>query len=113
MNILNARRVGYALCMAALLAAGLSTGTRLYYLVFFMLLAMLLLGLVSAAWTLWSVMSISGSKRFLSREGFCVPLRVVIFLLLPSQPLSVLASRNWMALKTAMMAARMMPMALP
>ena len=55
MYILNARRVGYALCMLALLAAGLSTGTRLYYLVFFMLLAMLLLGLISAAWTLWSV----------------------------------------------------------
>ena len=55
MNILNARRVGYALCMAALLAAGLSTGTQLYYLVFFMLLAMLALGLISAAWTLWTV----------------------------------------------------------
>ena len=55
MNILNARRVGYALCMAALLAAGLSTGTRLYYLVFFMLLMMLVLGLASALWTLWSV----------------------------------------------------------
>ena len=57
MYILNARRVGYALCMAALLAAGLSTGTRIYYLVFFMLLMMLLLGLVSAAWTLWSAKS--------------------------------------------------------
>ncbi|MBR1559428.1 MAG: DUF58 domain-containing protein [Clostridia bacterium] len=55
MNILNARRVGYALCMAALLAAGLSTGTRLYYLLFFMLMMMLLLGALSAAWTLWSV----------------------------------------------------------
>lgn len=55
MNILNARRVGYALCMAALLAAGLSTGTRLYYLVFFMLAMMLALGLISAVWTLWSV----------------------------------------------------------
>ena len=55
MNILNARRVGYVLCMAALLAAGLSTGTRLYYLVFFMLLMMLALGLISTVWTLWSV----------------------------------------------------------
>ena len=55
MNILNARRVGYALCMLALLAAGLSTGTRLYYLVFFMLLTMLILGLISVVWTLGSV----------------------------------------------------------
>ena len=55
MNILSARRVGYALCMAALLAAGLSTGTRIYYLIFFMLLMMLALSLISVAWTLWSV----------------------------------------------------------
>ena len=55
MNILNARRVGYALCMLALLAAGLATGTRLYYLVFFMLLTMLILGLISVVWTLGSV----------------------------------------------------------
>ncbi|MGX8705645.1 MAG: DUF58 domain-containing protein [bacterium] len=55
MNIFSARRVGYGLCMASVLAAGLSTGTRLYYLVFFMLLLMLALGLASAAWTLWSV----------------------------------------------------------
>ena len=56
MNVNNARRVGFALCMAAMLAAGLSTGTRLYYLVFFMLLMMLLLGFISVAWTLWSVL---------------------------------------------------------
>lgn len=55
MNVLSARRVGYALCMAALLSAGLSTGTRFYYLIFFMLLMMLLLGALSVVWTLWSV----------------------------------------------------------
>ena len=55
MTLLSGRRVGYALCMAALLAAGLSTGTRLYYLIFFLLLMMLLLGLLSVVWTLWSV----------------------------------------------------------
>ena len=38
--------------MAAMLAAGLSTGTRLYYLVFYALLAMLLLGAVAVVWTL-------------------------------------------------------------
>ena len=68
MNILNARRVGYALCMAALLAAGLSTGTRLYYLAFYMLLAMLILGLLSVAWTLWSVkLELKGVKVRVTR----------------------------------------------
>ena len=46
------RRAGFALVMAAMLAAGLSTGTRLYYLIFYALLAMLLLGFVSVVWTL-------------------------------------------------------------
>ena len=55
MNILNARRAGYALCMVALLAAGMTTGTRFYYLLFWMLVAMLALGLVSVLWTLWSL----------------------------------------------------------
>lgn len=55
MNALSARRMGYGLCMASLLAAGLSTGTRLYYLIFLMLLMMLALGLLSVVWTLFSV----------------------------------------------------------
>ena len=55
MTFLNARRAGYALVMAAMLAAGLSTGTRLYYLIFYALLAMLLLGLASVAWTLMTL----------------------------------------------------------
>ena len=68
MSIFNARRVGYALCMAALLAAGLSTGTRLYYLVFFMLLMMVALSLISAAWTLWSVrFELKGVKARVTR----------------------------------------------
>ena len=46
------RRAGYALLMAAMLAAGLSTGTRLYYLIFYALLALLLLAAVSVGWTL-------------------------------------------------------------
>ena len=49
---LNARRGGVALVAATMLAAGLSTGVRLYYLVFFALAAMAALGLVSALWTL-------------------------------------------------------------
>ena len=45
MTLLSPRLAGYALVMLAMLAAGLSTGTRLYYLVFYALLAMLLLAL--------------------------------------------------------------------
>ncbi len=55
MSLLNARRMGFLLLMAALLAAGLSTGTRIYYLLFYILVAMVALGAVSALWTLWTV----------------------------------------------------------
>ena len=55
MSFLTSRRAGYALVMAAMLAAGLSTGTRLYYLIFYALLAMLLLGAVSVLWTLMTL----------------------------------------------------------
>jgi hypothetical protein len=52
---MNARLIGAVFAMLTLLAAGLSTGTRVYYLLFFVLLAMLLLGLVSAVWTVFTV----------------------------------------------------------
>jgi len=55
MTLLSPRLAGFALVMAAMLAAGLSTGTRLYYLVFYALLAMLLLGVVAVAWTLFTL----------------------------------------------------------
>lgn len=55
MSALTGRRVGYGISMAALLAAGLTTGTKVYYLMFYTLLAMLGLGLVSVLWTLWTL----------------------------------------------------------
>ena len=55
MSISASRRAGYALVMAAALAAGLSTGNRLYYLVFTALLMMLVIGFVSALWMLASL----------------------------------------------------------
>ena len=51
----GARRAGCVLCMAALLVAGLTTGTRVYYLIFLLLLFMLVLGFVSVVWTLWTL----------------------------------------------------------
>ena len=52
MSLLSSRRVGLAIVTAAMLAAGLSTGTRLYYLIGFALLAMPLLGVTATLWTL-------------------------------------------------------------
>ena len=55
MSRLNSRRLGFALVMAAMLAAGLSTGTRIYYLIELALAAMLALGAVSVLWTLFTL----------------------------------------------------------
>lgn len=55
MNSINARRLGFIIFMSTLLAAGLSTGTRIYYLLFFILLAMVALGAISVIWTLLTV----------------------------------------------------------
>lgn len=55
MYALNSRRLGYGLVMAAMLAAGLSTGTRFYYLIFLGLAAMLALGFIAALWTLFTL----------------------------------------------------------
>lgn len=52
---MSARLTGALVAMAALLAAGLSTGTRIYYLLFALLAAMLLMSLVSVLWTVLTV----------------------------------------------------------
>ncbi|MBE5807902.1 MAG: DUF58 domain-containing protein [Clostridiales bacterium] len=49
---MNARTVGALLGMAALLVTGLSTGVRVYYLLFGVLASMLLIALVSTVWAL-------------------------------------------------------------
>ena len=68
MALSSSRFAGFALVMATMLAAGLSTGTRLYYLIFYALLAMLLLGVVSAAWTLMTLkFDIKGVRTRVSR----------------------------------------------
>ena len=60
---MNARLTGVLIAMAALMAAGLSTGTRIYYLLFLLLLAMVVLGLISAIWTVVTVrISVKGVK---------------------------------------------------
>lgn len=47
--------IGALVSMLTLLATGLATGTRVYYLLFALLAAMMVLGLVSTLWTLWTV----------------------------------------------------------
>ena len=68
MTLSASRRAGYALVMAAMLAAALSTGTRLYYLIFYALLSMLLLGFASVVWTLATLkVELRGVKPRVSR----------------------------------------------
>lgn len=70
-----ARFSGVALVMAAMLAAGLSTGTRMYYLIFLALLFLLALGLVSVLWTLFSLrFEFKGAKARVTRgeQMMCV-----------------------------------------
>jgi len=55
MTVFNARRAGMLIAMLAFLAAGLSTGARIYYLLFFIFCAMAVVGAVSALWTLLTV----------------------------------------------------------
>ena len=55
MSLFNARRVTMLIAMLAFLAAGLSTGVRIYYLLFLIFCAMALTGAASALWTLLTV----------------------------------------------------------
>lgn len=52
---MNGRFFGVLAAMAALLLAGLSTGTRIYYYLFFVCLLMLLYSIASVLWTLFTV----------------------------------------------------------
>ena len=68
MSIMNPRRAGFALVAAAMLAAAVSTGTRMYYVLFFGLLAMPAVGLASVLWTLWTLkFAIKGVKPRVTR----------------------------------------------
>ena len=52
---MSARLIGVLAAMAALLGAGLSTGTRIYYALFLLLVLMVVFALVSVLWTLLTV----------------------------------------------------------
>ncbi len=98
MHVLTSRRAGYALVMAAMLAAGLSTGTRLYYLIFYALLAMLLLGAVSVAWTLVTLkFELRGVRARVSR-GERMP---AVFTVRHGCPLPVAAIRIHLSVPSA------------
>ena len=61
---MNGRLIGALAAMLTLLAAGLSTGTRVYYLLFYVLLAMLLLGLISTIFPPGSIPTMQFSILF-------------------------------------------------
>ena len=70
MSAFTPRRVGFALVMLSMLAAGLSTGARFYYLLFLVMAAMLVLGAASALWTLFTLkLDMQGVKRRVTRGG--------------------------------------------
>ena len=102
MSIFNSRLPGYLLVMLSMLAAGLSTGTRLYYLIFYALLAMLLLGVVAVLWTLFTLkLEVKGVRTrvnrgermaavFTVRHGCLLPVSAVtLHLSVPSSYASV------------------------
>lgn len=61
---MSARLIGVLAAMVALLGAGLATGTRVYYALFFVLLVMLAFALISALWTLLSLrVNLKGVKN--------------------------------------------------
>ncbi len=65
---MNARLIGTLAAMVTLLTAGLSTGTGVYYLLFNLLLAMLVLALASALWTIFTVkIDMKGVRARVSR----------------------------------------------
>lgn len=60
---MSARLIGVLAAMIALLSAGLATGTRIYYALFFLLLIMTLFSLASVLWTLLTArVSMKGVK---------------------------------------------------
>ena len=52
---MTARLAGFLIAMAALMAAALATGVRIYYLLFFTMLILILLSLASAVWALLTI----------------------------------------------------------
>ena len=98
MTLLSTRFAGYVFVMLAMLAAGLSTGTRFYYLVFYALLAMLLLGFVSVLWTLLTLrVTLKGVATRVER-GERIP---AVFTLRHGCPLPVAAIRVGLSLPSA------------
>lgn len=94
MSKMNARLGGVLAAMAALLAAGLTTGTRIYYYLLALLCLMLLYSLVCVLWTLATVkVSIKGVKpRLLRGESLITILTVEHGSILPPGSLRVVLS---------------------
>ena len=89
---MSGRCIGLLAAMIALLAAGLTTGTRIYYYLFLILSLLLVYGLISVIWTLFTVrVSMKGMKsRAMRGERIMTILAVEHRSLLPAGSLRVL-----------------------
>ncbi len=89
---MNARLIGALAAMAALLGAGLATGTRIYYHLFFILLLLVLYALASVLWTVFTArVSMKGVRPRVERgERLMTILTVEHRSLLPAGNLRVM-----------------------
>ena len=87
---MTSRLAGALVAMAALLATGLSTGGQIYYLLFYTLLLLTLLSLISVLWLLYSVrIEMRGVKPRVERGEAMM----TIFTVRHTSPLPVAALR--------------------
>ena len=87
---MTSRLTGVLIAMAALLATGLSTGGRIYYLLFYTLLLLTLISLISVLWMLFSVrIEMRGVKPRVERGEAMM----TIFTVRHTSPLPVAALR--------------------
>ena len=87
---MTSRLTGVLIAMAALLATGLSTGGQIYYLLFYTLLLLTLLSLISVLWLLFSArIEMRGVKPRVERGEAMM----TIFTVRHTSPLPVAALR--------------------
>ena len=100
---MTSRLAGALVAMAALLATGLSTGGQIYYLLFYTLLLLTLLSLISVLWLLYSVrIEMRGVKPRVERGEAMM----TIFTVRHTSPLPVAALRIRLNVPSAFSAAQ-------
>ena len=107
---MTSRLAGALVAMAALLATGLSTGGQIYYLLFYTLLLLTLLSLISVLWLLYSVrIEMRGVKPRVERGEAMM----TIFTVRHTSPLPVAALRIRLNVPSAFSAAQEISVSTP